>query len=163
MATPDKLPAEANVERNGPQLSAQEARRLAAEAGTVPGVGTPEIVSEREVRGQLTREDLGGGASRGASGSTGNDRRHEEAPDQHPYAHASAALGDADTVQKTTWGVGSGTEPDGRRELAKVGMRKGEGTAVARTSAGGGLNPVAWLVGALALLVALAYGFNVFS
>jgi hypothetical protein len=75
--------------------------------------------------------------------------------------HPEAALGGADSVQKTSWGVGTGTEPDGRAEYAPVGLRKGEGSIVARTSPGGGINPIAWIVGFLALVIAVVYGFGI--
>ena len=163
MATPDRTPAEEQLRRGGPQLSASEAREVAAHEGTVPGVGTP-TAGDREVRGAITREDAApGGAARGASGSTGNDHPGERAPDQAPYGMSQTALGDADAVQKTSYGVGTGTETDGRLEHAPVGLRKGEGTVVGRTGPGGGVNPVAWVVGLLAALAAAAYGFNVFS
>lgn len=164
MATPDKVPAEEDLSRGGPQLSARQAREVAAGEGTVAGVPTPDV-GDREVHGTLTRDqDQGaGGAARGASGSTGNPVSGEPAPDEAPYGMSQTALGDADAVQKTTYGVGMGTETDGRLEHAPVGLRKGDGSVVARTGPGGGINPIAWVVGLLAALVAVAYGFNLFT
>ena len=124
MATPDKLPAEANLEHRGPELTAPETRAVDRE---VP-VDRPARAADR------------GGA------------------DLDEFVNAETALGGADAVQKTTWGVGHGAEPDGREEYARVGLRKGEGPVVANSSAGGGLNPLAWLVGLLAVLAAVLYG-----
>jgi hypothetical protein len=100
--------------------------------------------------------------ARGASGGATGDAALDT-PDPDAYMDSETALGGADTVQKTSWGVGTGTEPDGRLEHAPVGLRKGEGSVVARTDVGGGANPVAWMVGLLAAAAALIYGFGVLS
>ena len=162
MASPDKLPAENDVGRSGPQMNAREAREVAARNGGAAGVPTP-TAGDREVKGAITRELGEDARDRGASGSTGNDQPGERSPDDAPYGMSQTALGDADAVQKTTWGVGTGTEPDGRLEHAPVGLRKGDGTVVANTGPGGGINPAAWVVGLLAALAAVVYGFNLFT
>jgi hypothetical protein len=156
----DRVPADENLERTGRQMNAREAREAAAREGTLPGVPRP-TTTDREVHGPVMDGLADERGARGASGSTGNDAVTERAPDQRDYTDAETALGGADTVQKTTWGVGTGAEPDGRREYAPVGLRKGEGEVVARTDAGGGANPVAWIVGLLAAAAALIYGFGV--
>jgi hypothetical protein len=127
MATPDKVPAEENMEQGGPELTAPQSRHL-----------------DREVPlDQPRRADAGGLGRR---------------VDLDAYEQSETALGGADSVQKTTWGVGHGAEPDGRQEHAPVGLRKGEGPVVANSAAGGGINPVAWVVGLLAVLAAVIYG-----
>jgi hypothetical protein len=175
MATPDKVPAEEHGGRSGPQLTADEARSVAHREGTLPGApsagslggssgggdapGNDQLryAGDREVP-QVPQRDAAtaqGERGRGASGSgrlSSNDQNTAE------MMHPEAALGGADSVQKTSWGVGTGTEPDGRAEFAPVGLRKGEGSVVARSSAGGGVNPVAWIVGVLAVLAAVLYG-----
>jgi hypothetical protein len=148
MDTPDKVPAERDRDRVGPQMTADQARAVAG---------------DREVP-QVPQRDpatAAGEVDRGASGGAG--RASTNPQNTAAMMHPEAALGGADSVQKTTWGVGTGTEPDGRAEFAPVGLRKGEGPVVARASAGGGINPVAWVVGLLAVLVALAYAFGIFG
>ncbi|GLC27267.1 hypothetical protein [Roseisolibacter agri] len=132
MATPDKVPAEENLEQGGPELTAPQSRNLDREVPV-------DRAARADGTGLAPRADL--------------DR----------YEQAETALGGADSVQKTTWGVGHGTEPDGREEFARVGVRKGEGPVVANSSAGGGLNPVAWIVGLLAALAAVLYGAGMFT
>ena len=127
MATPDKVPAEENMEQGGPEMTARQSRNL-----------DREVPVDRPIRA-----DAAGLAPRA---------------DLDAYEQAETALGGADSIQKTTWGVGHGAEPDGREEFAPVGLRKGEGPVVANSSAGGGLNPVAWIVGLLAAVAALVYG-----
>ncbi|MDF1501476.1 hypothetical protein [Roseisolibacter sp. H3M3-2] len=134
----DRVPADENLERSGRQVTARETRETGER-------GHPD----REVR----REAVGGVADRAVDRQVDSDR----------YEQSETALGGADTIQKTTWGVGMGAEPDGRLEHAPVGLRKGEGTVVARTDAGGGANPIAWMVGLLAAAAALIYGFGVLS
>jgi hypothetical protein len=58
------------------------------------------------------------------------------------------ALGGADSVEKTTWVVGSGTEPESASH----------GQVTARANSGGGINVGAWVVGLIALAIALVYG-----
>ena len=60
-------------------------------------------------------------------------------------------IGDADNVQKTTWVVGQGTDPSAPDPEH----------VIARVPTGGGINVGAWLVIALAALIALVYGFGV--
>lgn len=171
MATPDRVPAEENVERGqGPQVTAREARELAARDGTIGGAGNPTSRSERaaadrDVSGRaFGRADaFPGDAARGASGGAGNARRDESAADEAPFSNAETALGGADTVQKTTYGVGHGGEPLGTQEYAPVGLRKGEGAVVARSSVGGGVNPVVWIVALLALIAVVVYGAGLFG
>jgi hypothetical protein len=157
----DRVPADENLERSGRQMNAREAQESAARQGTPGGVPQPEM-RDREVRGPITRGLADDPRARGASGGATADQA-VDTPDPDAYANSETALGGADTVQKTSWGVGTGTEPDGRLEHAPVGLRKGEGSVVARTSAGGGANPVAWMVGLLAAAAALIYGFGALS
>jgi hypothetical protein len=147
MATPDKVPAEQDRDRAGAQMTADEARAAA---------------SDREVP-QVAQRDAAtapGEVGRGASGA-GRESTNPQATNE--MMHPEAAMGGADSVQKTTWGVGTGTEPDGRNEFAPVGLRKGDGSVVARTSAGGGINPAAWVVGLLAVRVAVFYALGIFG
>lgn len=58
-----------------------------------------------------------------------------------------AALGGADAVQKTSYGVGQGTDPD---------ARPGD-SPVAHPPTGHGPNFLAWGIGAVAALVAIIY------
>lgn len=146
----DQTPGEANVARDGAQLNLRESREVAADRGTVRAPASD---------GHADREILE--APVGPNVATSN-ARNEPTPDQHPFTDSETALGGADAVQKTTWGVGHGTEPDGREEHAPVGLRKGEGDVVARVSTGGGVSPVAWVVGILAVLALLIYGFGLF-
>jgi hypothetical protein len=161
----ERTPGEESVQRQGgPQVTAREARALAADEGTVRGPsGTGSV--DREVPLDTPSGDrVGGGASRGASGGAGNASANERAvPGDLPFEHSEAALGGADTIQKTSWGVGHGTEPDGREEHAPVGRLKGEGDVVARVSPGGGANPIAWGVGIVALIALVAYLAGLFG
>ena len=164
----DITPGEASILRGGPQMNIQEARAVANEAGTVRGEA-PHGTADREVletgpRANVATSNLS--AAAGASGGTGNQQSDERPPDDHPFTDSETALGGADAVQKTTWGVGHGTEPDGRQEYAPVGpgdRKKGDkGPVVARVGAGGGLSPVALVVIALAALAGLVYAFGLF-
>jgi hypothetical protein len=156
----DRTPGEENVERQGPQLTAREARASADETGTVRGPSDTRHV-DRDVTLDPVRD--GGTAERGASGGTGNAQPGERAvPGELNFEHSEAALGGADTVQKTSWGVGHGTEPNGQ-EHAPVGRRKGEGDVVARVSPGGGANPIAWGVGVLGAIALIAYVVGLFG
>lgn len=141
----DKTPGEASVLRGGPQMNVQEAREVAAEQGTVRGPAGAET-ADRDV---LPRP--------------GNNQRPSAAPpDDRPFTDSETALGGADAVQKTSYGVGHGTEPIGTDEFAPVGRKKGEGPVVARVASGGGVSPVAWVVGILALLALLIYAGGLF-
>jgi len=62
-------------------------------------------------------------------------------------------IGDADNVQKTTWVVGQGTDP-GAPDPKDV---------AARVAPGGGINVGAWIVGAVAAIIAAIYGFGIFT
>lgn len=161
----DRTPGEENVQRQGPQVTAGESRRMAEPGDPARGQGGPQML-DRDVpldRAHEPGRDAGG-PGRGASGGAGNARADEPAvPGVRNYEHSEAALGGADTVQKTTWGVGHGTEADGRQEYAPVNLRKGEGSVVARVGPGGGVNPIAWIVGILAALALVAYVVGLFG
>ena len=75
-----------------------------------------------------------------------------EQPQENPMPRerlrdAEAQLGGADAVEKTTFVVGEGTDPN---------ARKGEGPA-ATVRGGGAPRVVAWTIVLLVVLVALAY------
>ncbi len=157
----DETPGEASVRRDGPQVNLRESRAIAAEKGTVrgpAGAGSADhdVLDGSNINGSTYDEP----ASRGASGGTGDLHTNERPPDARPFTDSETALGGADAVQKTTWGVGHGGEPVGTQEHAPVGLKKGEGDVVARVSTGGGVSPVAWVVGILALLALLVYAFG---
>ena len=101
-------------------------------------------------------------AARGASGGAGNAQPGERSPDEAPFTDSETALGGADSVQKTTYGVGHGTEPIGTNEFLHGGLKKGEGHVVARVATGGGLSPIALVVGVLGVLALLVYAFGAF-
>ena len=67
---------------------------------------------------------------------------------EEDYRNSETALGGADAVEKTSYVVGSGTTPEGKPPIAGV---------TARTPSGGGVNVLAWAVGAIALLVGVVY------
>ena len=140
----DITPGEASIARGGPQMNIREARAVADAAGTVRGQPATNT-ADRDVLDTSSTPDLS--AAGGASGGTGNQHRNERPPDDRPFVDSETALGGADSVQKTTWGVGHGTEPTGLEEHMPVGRKKGEGDVVARVSPGGGLSPVALVVG----------------
>ncbi|GJG88648.1 hypothetical protein tb265_38290 [Gemmatimonadetes bacterium T265] len=160
----DQTPGEANVERDGAQLNLREAREVAAERGTVRAPASQgnadRAVTEAPDGPNVATSNTPG--DRGARGGAGTATQNEPSPDQHPFTDSETALGGADSVQKTTWGVGHGGEPDGTEEHAPVGLRKGDGDVVARVSTGGGVSPVAVVVGVLALLALLVYAFGIF-
>ncbi len=179
MATPDKVPAEESVDRAGPQLTADEARGVAHREGTLPGAPSTDALSgpaggrdphpnnlfrytdgDREVP-QVPQMDAATAPGERGRGGSGAGRTSSNAQNTNEMMHPEAALGGADSVQKTTWGVGTGTEPDGRAYHAAAGLKKGEGSIVAGTSPGGGINPIAWIVGLLALVIAVVYGFGI--
>jgi hypothetical protein len=166
----DITPSEASVLRGGPQMNIREAREVADQAGTVRGEA-PANTADRDV---LTGADARPGAydepaARGASGGTGNQHRTERPPDDRPFVDSETALGGADAVQKTTWGVGHGTEPVGTQEYAPTTQDHGDrkkgddGPVVARVGSGGGLSPIALVVIVLAVLAGLAYAFGIFT
>ena len=75
----------------------------------------------------------------------------EQQPQQNPisrdrYRDAEAQLGGADSVEKTTYVVGSGTEPEARSE-----------GPIARVPSGRAPRIVTAVVAVLVILVALAY------
>ena len=79
-------------------------------------------------------------------------------------------VGDADNVQKTSYVVGRGTDPDAAdpdRAAAGPAARARRGEAehgyTATVRAGGGPNLTLWIVGALALVIAVVYGFGLFA
>lgn len=178
MATPEKVPAEQSVDGSGPQLTADQARALAHGEGTLPGAPTVDALSgpaggrdphpnsafryagDREVP-QVPQMDAATAPGERGRGASGAGRPSSNPQNTSEMMHPEAALGGADSVQKTSYGVGTGTEPDGRAEYAPVGLRKGEGSIVARTSPGGGINPIAWIVGLLAIVIAAVYGFGI--
>lgn len=160
----DITPGEASVLRDGPQVNLREARAIANEAGTVRGEAGQQHV-DRDVIDAPDRPNVassGEPVGRGASGGTGNARPGERPPDDRPFTDSETALGGADAVQKTSWGVGHGGEPTGTQEHAPVGRKKGEGDVVSRVATGGGVSPVAWIVGILGVLALLVYAFGAF-
>jgi hypothetical protein len=66
-------------------------------------------------------------------------------------ANPETALGGADAVEKTTYVVGKGAEPDARGD----GEYRAGGAAA-------GPNVAAWIVGAIAALIALVYAIGAF-
>lgn len=166
----DLTPGEASVLRGGPQMNIREARELADEAGTVRGQA-PTGTADRDVIEPATRPTgvtSNSGAADGASGGAGNQHLNERPPDDHPFVDSETALGGADSVQKTTWGVGHGTEPVGTQEYAPTTRDKGDrkkgddGPVVARVGSGGGLSPIALVLIVLGGLAGLVYAFGVF-
>jgi hypothetical protein len=77
-------------------------------------------------------------------------RAESGTPDRRPES-SEVAFGDADAVEKTTYVVGEGTEPEGRPA----------GRYVARDAAGPG-SIAAWIVGGIAVLIALVYVIGIF-
>jgi hypothetical protein len=73
----------------------------------------------------------------------------------HPesYDDAETALGGADSVEKTSYVTGRGTEPEGAPRA---------GSPIARTPSGSGINVGAWIVALIAVAIALVYGFGIF-
>ncbi len=62
-------------------------------------------------------------------------------------------IGDADNVEKTTWVVGHGTDP----------TNPDPPIASAQVRSGRGVNVWTLVVGAIAALIAIVYGYNLFS
>lgn len=146
----DETPGEANVRRDGPQLNIRDAQAVAAESGTVRGPAG-QGHADRELLEAPVRDSV-------PTSNTAN----ANVPDQPQFADAETAMGGADAVQKTTYGVGHGAEPDGTEEHAPVGETKGEGDVVSRVSPGGGVSPVAWVVAVIGALALVVYGFGAF-
>jgi hypothetical protein len=84
----------------------------------------------------------------------GESTRRQPTVDQGagPYDHAEAQLGGADAVEKTTYVVGEGTEPDARPR----------GDYIARGAARGASLGV-WIIGGVAVLIALVYAIGIFG
>ena len=76
----------------------------------------------------------------------------KEHADEEQFSNSEAALGGADSVEKTTWVPGSGTDPEGK-PIAGV---------TAQVPSGGGVNLGAWAVGAIALVIAIVYAAGIF-
>jgi hypothetical protein len=78
-------------------------------------------------------------------------------------------IGDADNVQKTSYVVGRGTDPgaagpDGHHPGGDGPPRGAQDhgyTAAVRS--GGGMNVGLWIVALLAVVIALVYGFGIFT
>jgi hypothetical protein len=68
-----------------------------------------------------------------------------------PERNRQAELGGADAVEKTTYVVGEGVEPEARPS----------GPYVARDAAGSG-SVAGWIVAAIAALIALVYAIGIF-
>jgi hypothetical protein len=82
-----------------------------------------------------------------SDGSNNFDEARQGSPRGEPV------IGDADDVQKTTYVVGQGTDPGAPDPRY----------ASARVESGGGINVGAWIVGAIAVIIALIYGFGIFT
>ena len=80
------------------------------------------------------------------------NREISENLDPSRYADAESALGGADSVQKTRYVIGEGTEPEGAPHAS----------VSARTSSGGGVNIAAWVIGAVAALIAVIYMLGIY-
>ena len=100
---------------------------------------------EGEPRARYPGNERPAGERGGADDSSENVR-----PESYDYAET--ALGGADSVQKTSYVTGQGTEPEG---APRAGV-------VARTATGGGINVGAWVVALIAGAIALVYGFGIF-
>jgi hypothetical protein len=84
----------------------------------------------------------------------GESTRREASADQGAgrYDNPEAQLGGADAVEKTTYVVGDGTEPDARPR----------GDYAARDAARSGANLGLWVIGGVAALIALVYAIGIF-
>ncbi|HEY0969774.1 MAG TPA: hypothetical protein VGE02_02230 [Gemmatimonadales bacterium] len=80
-----------------------------------------------------------------AGGSSFDDERDRGGPEK--------VIGDADNVQKTSYVVGHGTDPDAADSRGP--------SANVRT--GGGMNLGVWIVAAVAVLIALVYGLGLLT
>ena len=98
--------------------------------------------------------------------STAGGNSFDEPREQGPR---EIVIGDADNVQKTTYVVGQGTDPSApdpdRGRGGPDGPERGDvgGGYTATVRAGGGVNVGLWVIAALALLIALVYGFGLFT
>lgn len=111
-------------------------------------VGEPQVGKPR--RGDPTYADV----RRGDLGPDPADARRDLSDNLDPsrYEYAESALGGADSVQKTSYVTGEGTEPEGAPRAS----------VIARTSSGGGVNIAAWVIGAVAALIAVIYMLGIF-
>ena len=99
--------------------------------------------------------------------STDGGNSFDEARQQGDRAHV---IGDADNVQKTSYVVGQGTDPnapdpDAGAHAGGKAPRRGDADLgyAANVRAGGGPNLALWVVVILALAIALVYGIGVFT
>ncbi|MFN2566269.1 MAG: hypothetical protein ABR499_14830 [Gemmatimonadaceae bacterium] len=84
----------------------------------------------------------------------GESTRRQPSDDQGTgrYAHPEAQLGGADAVEDTTYVVGEGTEPHARPRDQYIAR-----------DASGGMNLGVWIVGAIAVFIALVYAIGIFG
>ena len=76
-----------------------------------------------------------------------------EHADEQQFSNSETALGGADSVQKTTGLTGgAGTDPDGRQDEP----------VIAKVPSGSGPNLGAWLVVAVAAVIAIVYAAGIF-
>jgi len=78
----------------------------------------------------------------------------EESTNDHPepkFVDSETALGGADAVEKTTYVVGDGTSPEARTPIGAPPSVGSSGPSV-----------IAWVVIAVALLIAIVYALGVF-
>lgn len=71
-------------------------------------------------------------------------------PSKKPYADSETALGGADAVEKTTYVVGKGTNPNARTPTDHP-------PSVGHT----GMNPLVWIVILIAVIVGAVYFFGI--
>ncbi len=100
--------------------------------------------------------------------SSSGDNNFDEARAGQPRTE-QPVIGDADNVQKTSYVVGRGTDPgaagpDGHHPGGD-GPRRGaaEHGYTAAVHSGGGINIGLWIVALLAVVIALVYGFGLFT
>ena len=159
----DMTPGEANVRRDGAQLNLREARAVADETGTVRGQAG-QGHADREILETPDRPNVATANTPGnaVGGEASEAHLNDTAPNGRTFTNSETALGGADSVQKTTWGVGHGGDPDGTQEEARGQPKKGDDVMVARIGTGGGTSPIAWVVGILGVLALLVYAFGAF-
>ena len=73
--------------------------------------------------------------------------------DQREQGDREVVIGDADNVQKTSYVVGRGTDPDAPTPHGPS----------ANVATGGGVNVGLWIVAAVAVLIALVYGLGLLT